>query len=158
MTSLSSKLREFRKGLRKGGKSKAGVVYDDDQLRSIARHMPRDVDSLRQYLSPDQMNAYGDDVLNIMQTHSSRDQEKFEECILEIGAFVRGGLPGMECLNKVYLQILQHYDLKDDMEEVFEELKLYVNLKRNRIMCKWAKDEEEDEFEGSSQKRMRVSQ
>jgi hypothetical protein len=158
MTSLSSKLRDFRKGLRKGGKNKPGVVFDDDQLRSIARHMPKDPDSLGRFLLSAQMDAYGDDMLRIMQAHS-RDQTKFEDCILEIGAFVRGGLPGMECLNKVYLQILEHFDVQVDMEEVFEELKLYVNLKRNRIMCKWAKDEEEDEIGGSSQKkRMRLSQ
>ncbi len=156
MTSLSSKLRDFRKGLRKEGNAK--VAYDDDQLRSIARHMPKDAASLGRFLSSTQMDAYGDDMLCIMQAHS-RDQAKFEDCILEIGAFARGGLPGMECLNKVYLQILKHYGVKEDMEEVFEELKLYVNLKRNRVMCKLVKDEEEDEFVGSSQqKRMRSSQ
>lgn len=153
--SLSSKLRDFRKGLRKGGNTK--VAYGDDQLRSIARHMPKDAASLGRFLSSAQMDTYGDDMLHIMQAHS-RDQAKLEDCILEIGAFTRGGLPGMERLDKVYLQILKHYGVKGDMEEVFEELKLYVNPKRNRLMCKLVTDEE-DEFGGASQeKRMRLSQ
>ena len=157
MPSLSSKLREYRKGSRKGEKIKASVLYNDEQLRSIARHMPRDVDTLRQYLSPEQMNAFGDDLLRITQQHVGRDQEKFEECILEIGAFVRGGLPGMSMLDGVYHRILRHYEVADDMEEVFEALKLYVHPTQNLIKRKWVKDEE-DEVGDCSQKRMRMSQ
>ncbi len=41
-------------------------------------------------------------------------EEQFEGCAQEMKAFVRGGLPGMQVLNKVYRQILKHYDATDD--------------------------------------------
>jgi hypothetical protein len=151
--SLSSKLREFRKELRKGKKK---AVYDDDQMRLLARNMPRDTDSLKEYLNAEQIKSFGNELLEITQAHTTRDQAKFEECILEMGAFVRGGLPGMELLNRVYPQIIKHFGVTADMEEVFEALKIYVNLNQNKIKRKWVK-EEEDEDENPSQ-RMKFSQ
>ena len=151
--SLSSKLREFRKELRKGKKK---AVYDDDQMRLLARNMPRDTDSLKEYLNAEQIKSFGNELLEITQAHTTRDQAKFEECILEMGAFVRGGLPGMELLNRVYPQIIKHFGVTVDMEEVFEALKIYVNLNQNKIKRKWVK-EEEDEDENPSQ-RMKFSQ
>ena len=140
--SLSSKLRDFRKTLKK--KNKDAQAFDDDQLRAVARHMPMDAESLGKFLSKEQMDAFGEGVLDVTQAYTRRDQDMFEECILEMGAFVRGGLPGMECLNRVYTQILKHYRVADNVEEVFEALELYVNHKTDKIMRKRVKIEEED--------------
>ena len=165
--SLSSKLREFRKkALKKKststttttntkdknggggdtttttGKKKninSSMCFNDDQIRSMARFMP--VDSLSQYLSSEQMDAFGDGILELMRSHN-RDQDKFEECILEINSFVRGGLPGMERLDKVYKRILVHYKVEMDMEEVFEALKLHIHPIQNKIKRKKMKGSE----------------
>ena len=142
--SLSSKLRVFRKTLRKSIEKKS-AVFDDDQLRSVARHMPREKDELSKHLSQDQMKIFGDDMLKVTLAHTSRDQAKFEECILEIGAFERGGLPGMERLDRVYISILRHYGVEVDMEEVFEALKIYVHPTQNKIKRKRVNDDECEE-------------
>ena len=183
--SLSSKLRNFNKELKKkekerktnNGKTKSqsekmvkgpsiATLLSDEQLTSIARHMPRDADSLGKYLSPEQMDAFGEDLLAVTCGHTGRDQAKFEECLLEIDAFVRGGVPGMALLDRVYPTILKHYGVIDDAEEVLETLKLYMNAKENKLKRKWVKDEEEagggggqeDEMESSraSQKRQKT--
>lgn len=162
--SLSSKLREFRKELMQmqKGKPTKGKEFKDEQLVAIARYMPRDADSLGKILSSEQMDAFGNELLSLTCAHTSRDQAKFEDCLLEFGAFVRGGLPGMDVLNRVYPRILQHYGVADDMEEVFEALKLYVNLKQNKLKRKWVKEEEEgdeeQEEESAAAKRVKLSQ
>jgi hypothetical protein len=60
-----------------------------------------------------------------------------------MGAFVRGGMPGMEFLDKVYLRILQHYEVGDDTDVVFEALGIFVNPKQNKIMRKWVEEGED---------------
>jgi hypothetical protein len=152
MTSLSSKLRELRKILKK---NKSNPVFDNEQLIAVARHMPRDDASLARYLSQQQVEAYGDDVLQVTQAHTRRDQAKFEDCILEMGAFVRGGIPGMARLDSVYPNIMRHFGVMSEMEEVLEALKLYVHTGQDKIKRKWVKDEEEEQ---GSQKRARFSQ
>ena len=156
MTSLSSKLRGLRGKTLKKTKSNPTSTLEDEQLTALARHMPRDEDSLARYLSVEQVSAFGNDVLQVTQAHTSRDQAKFEDCILEMGAFARGGLPGMARLDSVYPRILRHFGVVHDMEEVLEALKLYVNTDQNKIKRKWVKDEEEEEQR--SQKRVRLSQ
>ncbi len=172
MSSLSSKLRNFQKEIikkkererektksRKTEKvvvvlvgpiftttSSSTLLLNDEQLISIARYMPRDAESLGKYLSPEQMDAFGEDLLAVTCGHtSSRDQAKFEECLLEIDAFVRGGVPGMALLNRVYPNILKHYCVTDDMEVILETLKLYMNVKENKLKRKWVKNDEENE-------------
>lgn len=159
--SLSSKLRNFRKDTRKNKKTKRGEELSDEQIASIARYMPRDMDALKPFLSTEQANAFGAQLLDITCAHTSRDQAKFEECILEMDAFVRGGVPGMELLDKVYPNIMKHFDVSnDDMDEVLEALKLYVNHKQNKIKRKWVKDEEEEQeqFASGNHKRTKSSQ
>ena len=128
--SLSSKLRDFRRN------SKDARTFDDDQLRAIARHMPRDAELLGKFLSQEQVDAFGEGVLDVTRAYTRRDQAVFEECILEVGTFVRGGLPGIETLNRVYTQIVKHYVVADNVEELFEALGLYINHKTDKIMHK----------------------
>jgi hypothetical protein len=147
-----SKLRELRKKLRK---SKLNPLFEDEKLSTIGRIMPRDEDSLRQILSSEQADAFGDDILAITLLHS-RDQAKFDDCILEMGAFVRGGLPGMELLDKVYPRIMQHYGVGDDKEVVLEVLKLFVHSGQNKIKRKKVEGEEDFYDEDQpSQKRVK---
>ena len=141
--SLSSKLRDFRKTLKK--KTKSARTFADEQLNAISKHMPMDAASLEKILSKGQMAAFGEGVLEITQGHTIRDQEKFDECISEMDAFVRGGLPGMECLNKVYPQIFKHFCVEDDSEDVFEALGLFLNPRKdNKLTLKNTKKDEED--------------
>ena len=155
MSSLSSKLRELRKTLKK---SKMNPALSNEDISLVARNMPRDLECLVKYLSSEQVDAYGGGVLKITQAHTSRDQAKFEECILEMGAFVRGGLPGMHLLNSVYQRIMKHYGVWIDMEEVFEALKIYVHTGQNKIKRKDGEDDIPtiDFSPPSSQKRMKT--
>jgi hypothetical protein len=75
--SLSSKLRDFRKTLKKANKN--AQTFEDKQLRAIARHMPRDAESLGGCLSQEQVNAFGEGVLDITRAYTKRDQAMFEE-------------------------------------------------------------------------------
>jgi hypothetical protein len=138
--SLSSKLRDLRKKLKK---SKSEFSFNDEELSAIGRRMPRDANSLSHFLTSKQMNAFGDDILAITTLHS-RDQAKFDDCILEMGAFVRGGIPGMEFLDKVYTRILQHYEVGNDTDVVFEALGLFVHPGQNKIMRKKVEGEEDN--------------
>ena len=143
--SLSSKLRDFRKTIKKKTKSAQG--FEDEQMSAIAKHMPRDTESLGKFLSKEQVRSFGEGILGITQAHTKRNQEMFEECIMEMGAFVRGGLPGMDRLNKVYPNILKHYRIGDDVDEVFEALGLFLNPRKdNKLTLKNTKKEEEDPF------------
>jgi hypothetical protein len=155
MTSLSSKLRELRKILKK---NKSNPVFDNEQLIAVARHMPRDDASLARYLSQQQVEAYGDDVLQVTQAHTRRDQAKFEDCILEMGAFVRGGIPGMARLDSVYPNIIRHFGVMSELEEVLEALKLYVHTGEDKTTIKRKSVKDEEEEQQGSQKRARFSQ
>ena len=56
--------------------------------------------------------------MEIMQKHQ-RDQDLFRECVLEMRAFVNGGLYGMQLLNKVHGRILKHYHMETEDHDVF---------------------------------------
>ena len=135
--SLSSKLRDFRRTLR--SKFKANLIIDTDHLKSIAKHMPKTSAELCNLGVPvEVVDAYGDKILEITAQHS-RDQEAFNDCVQEIKAFTRGGDPGMECLKRVYTQIIKHFGMENETEEVFEACDIYIDtytgknsLKRKR--------------------------
>ena len=131
--SLSAKLRALRRALRP--KFSGAMVFDFDQLKLIARHMPRTDGALRRLLPAQMVDAYGNLILDVTAEHA-RDPECFEECVKEIDAFVRGGLPGMDRLNRVFPQLLKHFQLEDDAEDVLEACKLFADqqahLKRKR--------------------------
>jgi hypothetical protein len=96
------------------------------------------------------VDAYGERILEITAAHE-RDQADFEECVLEIKAFSRGGLPGMERLDAVYTQILKHFNMEGESEEIFDACSLYFDADRNRLKRKrTASAVEEDEGGGAS--------
>ncbi len=45
------------------------------------------------------------------------DTGQMQECILEIGAFVRGGIPGLDRLNRVLPNIFKAYDIVDHVDK-----------------------------------------
>ena len=131
--SLSSKLRAFRRTLRP--RFKQALIFDSDHLKLISRHMPRTSAELNKYIPIEIVGAYGDKIIELVVEHG-RDQDRFEDCILEINAFVRGGLPGMDRLDKVFPQILKHFEMEDDMEEIMEACNLYIAPPQNRLKRK----------------------
>jgi hypothetical protein len=50
----------------------------------------------------------------------------------------------MERFNRVYPQLLKHYRVADNVEEVFETLGIYVNQTSGRVVRKQVRMEEEE--------------
>ena len=140
--SLSAKLRDLRRELRP--KFNGGMLYDHDQLKLIARHMPMNDAALRALIPDKMVDAYGKQILGVTTEHT-RDQECFEECVKEIGAFTRGGLPGMDRLRRVYTQILKHFKLEDDTDDVLEACKLYMNPENRLSLRRMRADDDEEQ-------------
>jgi hypothetical protein len=143
-TSLSLKLRDLRRALRSKA-AKTAPLFDEDHLKQIAHHMPKTKEELGRLIPLWCLGAYGDRILEVTANHP-RDQAAYEDCILEIGAFVRGGMPGMEVLNRVYPQILKHFEMEDEAEEVFEACKIYLNQTQNCLKRKRVVDEDTEPF------------
>ena len=151
--SLSSKLRALRRTLK--SKLKTVLIIDVDHIKLIARHMPRTTAELVVLIPSSFVSAYGDKILELTLDHG-RDQDAFDECVIEIGSFVRGGLPGMDRLNKVYTQILKHYSMEDESEEILDACYLYVHPHQKRLVYKRESSDEPSDtfvFSGNSQSR-----
>ena len=147
--SLSSKLRCLRRTLR--SKVKPLMLMDFDNIKVIARHMPKTTEHLSSLIPASFVTAYGEKILEVTMQHE-RDQEKFEDCVQEINAFLRGGLPGMNRLDRVYMQILKHFDMENEIEEVLDACKIYVHPEQNRLKRKrFVEAEEEVDFQNLSQ-------
>jgi len=127
---LSSKVRTFRRSLAR----KQQLVFGEDQIKLISRHMPRDFETLRTKcgLTPRQIESYGNRLLAITGAHE-RDQEKFEDCYKEIKAFASGGLYAMERLNKVGARILEHFGMEDEKYDVLSAAGVYEDAETGRI-------------------------
>jgi hypothetical protein len=127
---LSSKVRTFRQTLSR----KNQLVFGEDQIKLIARHMPRDLEALRTQclLTPPQVEAYGHRLLDITGKHE-RDQEKFEDCYLEIKAFADGGEYAMQLLNKVSARILKHFGMEDDKYDVLSAAGVREDAETGRL-------------------------
>ncbi len=131
--SLSTKLRDLRRTLLT--RFKSDMLFDHDHLKLIARQMPQSSAELGKCIPAGLVGAYGDKILEITTTHE-RNQTMFDDCVLEIGAFCRGGMPGMARLDKVYTQILKHFKMEHETEEIFEACNLYFDIDRNRLKRK----------------------
>jgi hypothetical protein len=127
---LSSKVRALRRSLAR----KQQLVFGEDQIRLIARHMPRDLESLRTkcLLTPPQIEAYGQQLLAITGAHE-RDQDKFEDCFREMQAFATGGRYAVELLNKVHGRILAHFGMEDEKYDVFSAAGVYEDPETGRL-------------------------
>jgi hypothetical protein len=114
-----------------------------EHIKLIARHMPRTEEALRKLIPESFVTAYGGAILETTTAHE-RDQDKFEDCVAEINAFLRGGLPGMAALERVYKTIVKHFGMEDDMEDVLDACKLYVHAEQGCLRCRCVVATEED--------------
>lgn len=147
--SLSSKLRCLRRDLVANRQGK-DMCFDLDQLKHIARYMPKTNDDLCSLIPENVVSACGERILEVTKGHG-RDQDKFEDCVKEINAFLRGGLPGMAVLGRVYRNILKWFEMENDMEEVFDTCKIYIHSDTNQLKRKRNTDEEDVDFQHGSQ-------
>jgi hypothetical protein len=141
MQSLSSKLKILRRGLK--SKFRPLQLMGFEHIQLIARHMPRTEEALRKLIPESFVTAYGEAILETTIAHE-RDQDKFEDCIAEIDAFLRGGLPGMVALGRVYKNIIKHFGVEDDTEDVLDACRLYVHAEQGCLKCRRVVATEED--------------
>ena len=142
MIPLSRKLHRFRYTLAR----KQQLIFSNEQMDLVTRHLPMDTEDLRTKcgMIETQIKAYGAQILGITKAHG-RDQEKFEECVAEIKAFVRGGMAGMQILNRVYTNIIKHYEMEPEMHDVLKAAGAYLDTDSGKIKRKMVK--QADEFE-----------
>ena len=103
-----------------------------EQIKRITRTLPTQMDGLVDILTESQRASIGEDVLRITCAHE-RDQERFEECVLELRAFSTGGLYAMQLLNNVYPNILAHYGMQGEKWEVLTAAGIGIDFKNNRL-------------------------
>ena len=137
--SLSSKLRDLRRSMK--SKVASYMLLDFESIKLIARQMPQTKEELNGLIPESMVSLYGDKILEVTTAHG-RDMEQFDDCVREINAFIRGGLPGMYVLKRVYPQILKHFGMQDEMEEVLDACKLYVHPEKH-ILCRSKIDEDD---------------
>jgi hypothetical protein len=131
---------EKRTNLRK----KTELLCTEDEINMLIRHFPQTKEALAEYLSTDKINAYGEELLNILTTHE-RDQTAFTNCLREMQAFAHGGEVGMYMLNKVYLQILKAFKMMPEINEIFSILHFYTHNETGVLKRKRAKDTDDDD-------------
>ena len=68
-------------------KFKPVLVIDADHIKLIARFMPTKVEELGNIIPQSIVDSCGDEILKVTRNHE-RDQESFEECVLEIGSLI----------------------------------------------------------------------
>jgi len=147
--SLTSKLIVLRRSLKRD--VKPFMLLDFDHITSIATRMPKTTETLEALIPESFVAAYGDKIIEVVTTHE-RDEDRFDDCVKEIDAFVRGDQPGMMRLNQVYTQIIKHFEMETDMEDVFGACKIYHHTGRNCLIRKRnVNADDEVEFQNSSQ-------
>lgn len=112
--SLSHKLHILRLSLKP--RVKPGMLLDYDHIRTLVLRAPASAEELRALIPPSFVEAYGDEILQVIADHG-RDNERFGECIAEISAFARGDMEGMIALSRVFVNILKHYGMEADTED-----------------------------------------
>lgn len=143
MIPLSRKLYRFRYTLA----NKQQLIFSKEQMDLVTRPMPMDTEDLRTKcgMIETQIKAYGDQLLGITKAHG-RNQEKFEECVAEIRAFVRGDMIGMNLLNRVYKNIIKHYDMEPEMHDVLKAAGAYMDTETGKLKRRAVKKEDDEEI------------
>ena len=112
-----------------------------DQIRLIARYLPRDSDSLDSSIA--QNGAISDDardrVLAITCAHA-RDQALFDECLSHVRAFSSGGLSGMQRLNEVFDVIIGHFGMEKEKWEILASANVGMDFQTGRLSLRMARD------------------
>lgn len=132
--SLFTKLRRQHSHRCKGGSK---LLLEDPEIISLARHMPRTPADLEKVIEcAEKREIHSAWVLEITQAHW-RDQEKFNDCVSEMMAFVNGGMAAMNILKNVFRRIIAHYGMDGDTTSVLDACGLFWQpfegtLKRKR--------------------------
>jgi hypothetical protein len=110
---------------------------DNDTMMNLSVRMPGDSVSLSEHITGAQMKAFGDQVLSLIQAHP-RDSEKFKDCVAEMRAFATGGEYAMDVLGKVYGNILRHFDMEKEKEEIMAAVGVYE--KEGKLLLRGKRD------------------
>jgi hypothetical protein len=105
-----------------------------NQIKSVVRHLPKDMDQLNLTL-PD-FNANENEklkVLEITRAHE-RDQDQFVECIQTLKAYAKGGNYGMDLLNKLHNVVINHYCMQDEKWEVLMCAGVSMNFETGELV------------------------
>jgi hypothetical protein len=97
---------------------------DGNEMVKMAVSLPKDMESLCAFMTEAQIKTFGDRVLALTTEHE-RDQEKFDDCVSEMRAFVRGGEYAMELLGRVYNNIIKHFGMEEEVEEIMAASGVY---------------------------------
>lgn len=105
------------------------------QLKIITHALPKDHASLARCLTPEQMRAFGEDMLIVTRSHY-RDQARFEACVRELRLFAQAGPYPLQLLNRVHQPILEHYGMLKEKWEVFDAAGIWVDMDRGTITAR----------------------
>ena len=106
-----------------------------DQIRLIARHMPRDAGALAAATVGEDLlsDKARDKVLAITTVHV-RDQARFNECLSHVRAFATGGLYGMQLLNERIEVILRHFDMEKERWEILTSANVSMDFQTRKLV------------------------
>ena len=159
MESLSSKLNNQQKSAKKALlKTKPMLLCTKEEITQIIKHFPKDTESLAKLIGPDKTESYGDEILQIVINHP-RDQDAFLNCLYEMEAFTRGGDSCMYLLDRLYRQIMGHFKMMPEINEIFNILQLYTHNTTGKLKRKFFKSIEDEDsgnsYQWSASKRSR---
>ena len=116
-----------------------------DQIKCLARHMPRDAVALASVMNGTTLpDSKCDRVLEITRAHV-RDQTRFEECLSHVRAFASGGLYGIQRLNEVIDVILKHFGMEKEKWELLTSADVSMDFQTGRLRARKQRCEEDEE-------------
>jgi hypothetical protein len=161
MESLAFKLQKQQRRLKSTTlKTRPTLLISKEELRRVVKNFPTTSDMLSTFIGENKAAVYGEEILKIIE-HHPRDQAAFLDCVLEMEAFVRGGDTGVYILDGVYRQILGHFKMMGEINEIFDILDLCTHQLTGKLKRKYhrASDEEgESTFQWASKRTNSLSQ
>ena len=155
--SLICKIKDQQKShKRKNPRAKPELLLTGEDMTKLIRHFPQTSESLATYLSKDKMQAFGSDLLKILNEHK-RDQKAFTNALLEMQAFSHGGRVGMLLLNKVYRRILEEFKMMPEINELFHVLNFYTHHLTGELRQKIEHDDDDTNFRPNKRARSESS-
>jgi hypothetical protein len=156
MESLAYKLHKQQKRIKYTTlKTRPTLLLSKSEINQIVKHFPKELSTLTSLIGAEKATVYGNDVLKVICAHP-RDQEAFLDCVLEMDAFVRGGDPGIYTLGLVYRQIMGHFKVFAEINEIFDILDLSTHQLSGKLQRKYHRVSDEDTeatFQWASSKR-----
>ena len=145
MESLIYKLQNQQKAKKKAElRSKPSLLCTKEDIAQIVKHFPKDMALLTTLIGPGKAECHGVEILKIIKDHP-RDQDEFMDCVREMEAFTRGGECGMYLLDRLYRQIMGHFKMMPEINEIFEILQLYTHITTGKLKRKFFKSIEDED-------------